>query len=61
MPRKLGGEYPGALYHVMSRADGSKGRILLSDVDGQDFLRSLAEARRPERLRACLPAGKPLA
>jgi hypothetical protein len=38
-------EYPGAIYHVMSRADGSKGRILLSDVDGQDFLRSLAGPR----------------
>ena len=35
--------YPGAIYHVMSRADGRKGRIFLNDVDRQDFLRTLAE------------------
>ena len=43
MPRKLRVEYPGAVYHVMSRADGSKGRIFLDDVDRQDFLKTLAE------------------
>ncbi len=43
MPRKLSIEYPGAIYHVMSRADG-KGDIFLDDVDRQDFLKTLAEA-----------------
>ena len=43
MPRKLRVEYPGALYHVMSRADG-KGDIFLSDLDRHDFLKTLAEA-----------------
>jgi REP-associated tyrosine transposase len=45
MPRKLRVEYPGAIYHVMSRADG-KGDIFLNDVDRQDFLKTLAEACR---------------
>lgn len=43
MPRKLRIEYPGAIYHVMSRADG-KGDIFLDDVDRHDFLKTLAEA-----------------
>jgi len=43
MPRKLRIEYPGAIYHVMSRANG-KGNIFLDDVDRQDFLKTLAEA-----------------
>src|SRR6266571_6751329 len=43
MPRKLRVEYPGAVYHVMSRADG-QGDIFLSDVDRHDFLKTLAEA-----------------
>src|SRR6266851_717649 len=43
MPRKLRVEYPGALYHVMSRADG-QGDIFLSYVDRHDFLKTLAEA-----------------
>ena len=43
MPRKLRIEYLGAIYHVMSRADG-KGDIFLGDVDRQDFLKTLAEA-----------------
>ena len=34
MPRKLRIEYPGAIYHVMSRANG-KGDIFLNDVDRQ--------------------------
>jgi putative transposase len=43
MPRKLRVEYPGAIYHVMSR--GNRGeRIYLDDVDRQDFLKTLAEA-----------------
>ena len=43
MPRKLRVEYPGAIYHVMSRANG-KGNIYETDVDRQDFLKTLAEA-----------------
>ena len=36
-------EYPRAIYHVMSR--GNRGRdIFLDDVDGQDFIKTLAEA-----------------
>ena len=43
MPRRLRIEYPGAIYHVMSRCDG-KGDIFLNDVDRQDFVKTLAEA-----------------
>ena len=43
MPRKLRVEYPGATYHVMSRAN-AKGDIFLNDVDRQDFRKTLAEA-----------------
>lgn len=43
MPRQLRVEYPGAIYHVMSRGDRKKD-IYLDDVDRQDFLRTLAEA-----------------
>jgi REP element-mobilizing transposase RayT len=42
MPRKLRVEYPGAIYHVMSRGDRRED-IFLDDVDRQDFLRTLAE------------------
>src|SRR5450759_4434274 len=42
MPRKLRLEYPGAIYHVMSRANG-KGHIFETDVDRQDFVKTLAE------------------
>jgi REP element-mobilizing transposase RayT len=42
MPRKLRVEYPGAIYHVMSRANG-KGNIFETDVDRQDFVKTLAE------------------
>ena len=42
MPRKLRVEYPGAIYHVMSRANG-KGVIFETDVDRHDFLKTLAE------------------
>jgi hypothetical protein len=37
MPRKLRIEYPGAMYHLMSRGDRRE-RIFLDDVDRQDFL-----------------------
>jgi len=40
MPRKLRVEYPGAMYHVMSTGDRREG-IFLTDVDRQDFIRTL--------------------
>jgi len=43
MPRKLRVEYPGAIYHVMSRGDRRE-EIYLNDVDRQDFLKTQAEA-----------------
>lgn len=43
MPRKLRVEYEGAMYHVMSRGDRRED-IYRSDVDRQDFLKTLAEA-----------------
>lgn len=43
MPRKLRVEYPGAMYHVMSRGD-QRDDIFLNDVDRHDFIRTLAEA-----------------
>ena len=43
MPRMRRVEYPGAIYHVMSRGN-RKGPIFLDDVDRQDFLKTLAEA-----------------
>jgi putative transposase len=43
MPRKPRIEYPGAIYHVMSRGDRREA-IFLDDVDRQDFLKTLAEA-----------------
>ena len=43
MPRKLRVEYPGAMYHVMSRGNRRQD-IYLDDVDRHDFLKSLAEA-----------------
>ena len=43
MPRKVRVEYPGAIYHVMSRGDRRED-IFHDDVDRQDFLKTLAEA-----------------
>ncbi len=43
MPRKPRVEYPGAIYHVMSRGDRGES-IYLDDVDRQDFVKTLAEA-----------------
>ena len=43
MPRQLRVEYPGAMYHVMSRGDRRED-IFLDDVDRHDFLKTLAEA-----------------
>jgi REP element-mobilizing transposase RayT len=43
MPRQLRLQYPGAMYHVMSRGDRRE-KIFLDDVDRQDFIKTLAEA-----------------
>jgi len=43
MPRKLRIQYPGAMYHVMSRGDRRE-KIFLDDIDRQDFIKTLAEA-----------------
>ena len=43
MPRKVRIEYPGAIYHLMSRGD-RKEDIFHDDVDRQDFVKTLAEA-----------------
>jgi hypothetical protein len=43
MPRKFRLEYPGAMYHVMSRGDQCDD-IFLDDVDRHDFIKTLAEA-----------------
>jgi REP element-mobilizing transposase RayT len=48
MPRKLRLQYPGATYHLMCRGDRRK-KIFLSDVDRQDFLKTLAEACQKTR------------
>ena len=42
MPRRLRAEYSGAIYQVMSRANG-KGNIFETDVDRHDFVKTLAE------------------
>jgi len=41
MPRKLRIQYPGAIYHVMSRGDRRED-IFLDDVDRHDSLKTLA-------------------
>ncbi len=43
MPRQLRIQYPGAMYHVMSRGNRRQD-IYLDDVDRHDFLKTLAEA-----------------
>jgi REP element-mobilizing transposase RayT len=43
MPRQVRIEYPGAMYHAMSRGNRQQD-IFLDDVDRQDFLKTLAEA-----------------
>ena len=54
MSRKLRLEYPGAIYHVMSRANG-QGNLFESDVDRQDFVKTLAEtcAKTGFQVHAC--------
>jgi hypothetical protein len=39
MPRKLRIQYPGAMYHVMSRGDRRE-KIFLDDIDRQDFIKA---------------------
>ena len=43
MPQQLRIEYPGAMYHVMSRGNRRQD-IYLDDMDRHDFLKTLAEA-----------------
>ena len=43
MPRKLGLEYPGAIYHVMNRGDRREA-IFWDDRDRSRFLETLAES-----------------
>lgn len=43
MPRRVRVQFPGALYHVMSRGD-QRDDIFLDDVDRHDFIKTLAEA-----------------
>ena len=48
MARLLRIEYPGAVYHVLSRGD-RKGPIFLDDGDCHDFIKTLAEACQKTR------------
>ena len=43
MARKLRVQYPGAVYHVMSRGN-HRGRIVRNDADRKLFLKTLGEA-----------------
>ena len=43
MPRQIRIEYPGAIYHVLSRGDRREA-IFLDDGDCHDFIKTLAEA-----------------
>jgi putative transposase len=45
MPRQIRIEYPGAIYHVLSRGDRREA-IFVDDGDYHDFLKTLAEACR---------------
>ena len=45
MPRKMRVQYPGAMYHVMSRGD-QRDDIFFDEVDRHDFLKTLAEELR---------------
>ncbi len=57
MPRKMRVEYPGAMYHVMSRGD-QRDDIFFDDADRYDFIKTLGEAglktaqAKPDRLVA---------
>src|SRR5271166_5946402 len=43
VPRQMRVEYPGAIYHIMSRGDRQQA-IYLDDADRHDFLKTLAQA-----------------
>lgn len=43
MPRQMRVQYPGAIYHLMSRGDRRENIFLDCDVDRQDFVKTLAE------------------
>lgn len=43
MPRRMRVQFPGAIYHVMSRGD-QRDDIFFDDVDRHDFIKTLAEA-----------------
>ena len=45
MPRQIRIEYPGAVYHVLSRGDRRE-PIFVDDGDCHDFIKTLAEACR---------------
>jgi hypothetical protein len=53
MPRKPRIQYPGAIYHLMSRGDRRED-IFLDDVDRYDFLKTLAEACAKTLKQSCL-------
>jgi putative transposase len=54
MPCKLRIEYPGAMYHVMSRGDRRED-IFLNDVDRHDFVKDLGRGLPEDGLAgACL-------
>ena len=55
MPRKLRLEYPGAMYHVLSRGDRRE-KIFLDDVDRHDFIKTLAEACQKTQAGDCRAA-----
>ena len=58
VPRKPRVEYPGAIYHVMSRGNGRQ-PIFRGDVDRLDFVKTLAEACEKSGIQAhayCLMA-----
>ena len=50
MPRRIRVEFPGAIDHVLSRGDRRED-IFHDDVDRQDFLETLAEARQKTGFR----------
>jgi putative transposase len=50
MPDQLRVEYPGAIYHVMSRGNG-QGGTFFNDVDRPDFLETLAEVCQKNRFQ----------
>jgi hypothetical protein len=61
MPRKVRLEYPGAIYHVMSRGD-QRQDIFLDDVDRHDFIKTHSRGVPKNRLaNSCvLPHAQPL-